>query len=232
MEEGGSVPTDKNPSQDIKLLVKAGQIPGRFNRDTVFAEAEIPHNVHIHAKTVDLESILKSQPELKKLTGSLGETTLASSFPVVSIVKGMTFILVNLPEVAGHLAALKATHLEVPNLSSVVDEDWETDLLAPFYYVVVEAPRPGFTKLRTRMIEEGCGEDPATGSASSALAAYLALQTGGGGSTHTFEMEQGVEMGRRSRISVSVTLDEAGTSIQRVVLGGTSVVVMHGIIDV
>src|SRR6186713_1052924 len=99
MEEGGSVPTDKNPSQDIKLLVKAGQISGRYNRDTIFAEAEIPHNVHIHAKPIDLESILQSQPELKRLSGSSGKPALASNFPVVSIVKGMTFILVNLPEV-------------------------------------------------------------------------------------------------------------------------------------
>ncbi|EJT76807.1 hypothetical protein GGTG_06721 [Gaeumannomyces tritici R3-111a-1] len=82
---------------------------------------------------------------------------------------------------------------------------------------------------RTRLLLES--EDPATGSAASALACYLALSDSAGlgdwvaegralGAEETvfFEMEQGVEMGRHSVIHVEV----------EAYLGGTAVMVMEG----
>ncbi len=66
------------------------------------------------------------------------------------------------------------------------------------------------------------------GSAASALAAYLALQRGGGGTTYVFDVEQGVEMGRRSEIGVEVTLDAAGKGVKSVVLAGGAVLVSEG----
>jgi len=68
-------------------------------------------------------------------------------------------------------------------------------------------------------------EDPATGSASGALAALLAANAGDGVSE--FRITQGVEMGRRSEIEVSVTSPAGKVRIQ-----GRCVFVGHGQIRV
>ena len=77
-------------------------------------------------------------------------------------------------------------------------------------------------------------EDPGTGSASSALGCYLALQEGeeAGKGPFTFAFTQGVEMGKRNEISVAVTRDEKGTGIEKVVLSGAAVTVMEGVLEV
>jgi predicted PhzF superfamily epimerase YddE/YHI9 len=46
-----------------------------------------------------------------------------------------------------------------------------------------------------------------------------------------FEITQGVEIGRRSNIGISVTADSAG-AIQTIVLRGSAVKVMQGRVDV
>ena len=77
----------------------------------------------------------------------------------------------------------------------------------------------------------GSLEDPATGSASSTLAAYLALHKAENtsrtaNSPHKFEMVQGVEMGRRSVIGVEVISKE--DRIEKIILSGSAVSVMEG----
>lgn len=74
---------------------------------------------------------------------------------------------------------------------------------------------------------KGTLEDPATGSAASALTAYLALVEGKPQQTLDYTLTQGVEMGRRSDIRIQVVMkEEAG--IDKVILGGGAVRVMEG----
>ena len=61
------------------------------------------------------------------------------------------------------------------------------------------------------------GEDPATGAAAGPLCAYVAQRTG----VEAVEIDQGVEMGRASRLRASVEGD-------RVRVGGDAVVVVDG----
>jgi PhzF family phenazine biosynthesis protein len=68
-------------------------------------------------------------------------------------------------------------------------------------------------------------EDPATGSAASALGSLLALREG---RSTRFEVTQGVEMGRRSGIGVTVSLDDEGKKVVGVRMSGSAVVVMEG----
>jgi trans-2,3-dihydro-3-hydroxyanthranilate isomerase len=72
-------------------------------------------------------------------------------------------------------------------------------------------------------------EDPATGSAAGALGAYLVhhgvVRAEGGWARFTFD--QGLEIGRPSRITVRVLVDPAG-AIERVHVGGTAVRVITG----
>jgi trans-2,3-dihydro-3-hydroxyanthranilate isomerase len=71
----------------------------------------------------------------------------------------------------------------------------------------------------------GVPEDPATGSANAALAGYLAARTPREG-TLAWEVAQGVEMGRPSRLSIEA-VKRHGT-IEAIRVGGASVVMAEG----
>lgn len=75
--------------------------------------------------------------------------------------------------------------------------------------------------------QKGSLEDPATGSAASALTAYLALVEGSANQTLDYVLTQGVEMGRRSDIQIQICMNEE-TAIDKVILGGAAVQVMEG----
>jgi PhzF family phenazine biosynthesis protein len=193
------------------------------------ASATIPHNLHVHESKVYIEGVLASQPRLEHAMATQRLDMDVSSFPVVSIVKGMTFALVQLAQIEDRLDALEATGLPIPGLSHKIDEGWEPSLIAPYFYVLgSHRKEDDVMKIRARLIEPRLGEDPATGSGASALAAYLSLMRGGPGQTYRYEIEQGVEMGRRSVIRVSVELDESGKGLQTVTLEGEVARVMEG----
>lgn len=69
----------------------------------------------------------------------------------------------------------------------------------------------------------GITEDPATGSAAAALAAFLGRLDG---TSQRFEISQGVKMGRPSRIEAAVTVED-GTPVE-VAVAGDAVKVMEG----
>lgn len=89
------------------------------------------------------------------------------------------------------------------------------------------------TLAHARMFAPGAGvpEDPATGSAAGPLGAYLAVHGVLPKTQTTFMLEQGIEMGRPSRIWIEVIRDTAGmpTTIR---VGGTTVPVIRGTIEV
>jgi len=89
------------------------------------------------------------------------------------------------------------------------------------------------TLAHARMFAPGDGvpEDPATGSAAGPLGAYLAVHGVLPKTQTAFVVEQGIEMGRPSRIWVEVIRDSAGmpTTIR---VGGTTVPVIRGTIEV
>jgi trans-2,3-dihydro-3-hydroxyanthranilate isomerase len=68
-------------------------------------------------------------------------------------------------------------------------------------------------------------EDPATGSANAALAGYLAARTPREG-TLRWEVAQGVEMGRPSRLSLEA--HKQGGVIDAVRVGGATVIISEG----
>lgn len=97
------------------------------------------------------------------------------------------------------------------------------------YYFVVLGKEEGVVRVRTRMLEVAI-KDPATGSAASALSAWLSLkggERGRSGGRRRFEITQGGEMGRRSVIRVEVVVGD-GKRVERVRLSGNAVLVMEG----
>ncbi|KAK4613319.1 hypothetical protein CLAFUW4_09461 [Fulvia fulva] len=204
-----------------RLLANAGPIEVDFANGV--ATASIPHNVHIHTQyrfTVD--QVHGLQPALK------GPLRSEDAIAVVSPVKGMNFVTVELPDLES-LAKVTSSAKPAPKLDEA--DGWNVGFSGSYFYVVAE---PGLdtshVKLQARMIE-GSFEDPATGSAACALACYLALKRAQH-RTITFEITQGLEMGRKSEIGVTVTLMENLKSVEKVELSGSAVKVMEGQIEV
>jgi trans-2,3-dihydro-3-hydroxyanthranilate isomerase len=83
---------------------------------------------------------------------------------------------------------------------------------------------PGALQARLLAPHQGISEDPATGSAAAALAGVLAERSADG--PIGFSIDQGIEMGRPSRIDVMA--DVVGGRAVRVRVGGAAVVVTEG----
>ena len=132
----------------------------------------MPTNFHVHSKHVDIEKIITTQPQVQIVPTIDKER--GRSFPLVSIVKGMTFVLVDLtenPEIFGALQAGKSPEVEL-------DPEWSPSFVGCMYYRILaksEVPgEPAIHNVQARMISHGI-EDPGTGSACCALSCYLAL---------------------------------------------------------
>lgn len=162
------------------------------------------------------------QPQLAK-AHQQSKIKAENDFPIVSIVKGMTFVLVELEsEEALGMVSLASKSLSIDGL----DEGWNETFIGIYFFVRKGKGSGGATTIRTRMIE-GSLEDPATGSAASDLAAYLSLTEGKPNETLRYEIVQGVEMGRRSKILIDVVMAEDKT-VSKVYLEGGAVEVMQG----
>ncbi|KAH7319733.1 phenazine biosynthesis protein phzF [Stachybotrys elegans] len=221
------------------LITKAGPIAitnissdahGHDGLHTV-VQAAIPHNVRLHANRL---RNLDSDPSLARISAQPAAVVEASlQSPIYSIVLGMSFILVELPslELLGQVQRTGGPDYPVDKL---LDQGWQTGFLGNYYFVRTAAPRDEAGRrhisLRTRMIE-GTLEDPATGSAASALCSYLSTTE----HTHPdqsfqYDITQGVEMGQDSNISIRIQLKDG--KVDELYLSGTAVQVMKGTLTI
>lgn len=102
--------------------------------------------------------------------------------------------------------------------------------MTSIYAYCFDPERPG-SDLRGRMFaipQMGMYEDPATGSAVTGLAAYLAQKSDQSSGTCQWVMEQGFEMGRPSILEIEADLKDSVCQAIRV--GGRSVMVSQGVI--
>ena len=201
-----------------QLHIPAGTVEATFT-DGV-AKAAIPHNVHLHREApftvADIEAL---QPRLQGRSGAV------RSIDTVSPVLGMNFVCVELED----LAALAVVECTGKRPAVKLDREWNVGFVGALFYVRTGVEDGGRkVKLRTRMIE-GNLEDPATGSASCALSAFLSLK--GREKTVDYELTQGVEMGRQSDIGISVTLNDALDGVETLEMSGSSVRVMEGKVE-
>jgi len=194
--------------QPKALVTKAGRIPISLDNKTGMVRAEVPHDVRIHAMKV--RSSWTEEPS-----------------PVVSIVKGMTFILASLDSLPALSQPRQNINTDTYDPTGL-DPGWETGIITTYFYVLLGTDEAGCTVIRSRMF--GTREDPATGSAASALCSYLALREDRekGKGPFAYSITQGVEMGRESHIGVEVLRTEDGTGVVTVALSGKAVDVMKG----
>ncbi|KAJ4488827.1 hypothetical protein C8J55DRAFT_423143 [Lentinula edodes] len=181
------------------------------------------------------------------------------SEPVASIVKGMSFVLMQLRDEGSlsRIQPLVGINDAVPG-SLIPDEhlgDWkgfsslyafvvsrstESNAIFDDIYDDVDPVNPlihPIIRLRTRMFQSGGFEDPATGSAASTLCGWFASQQQNAVGRWRFEVIQGVEMGRESRIGVVVDVErEANVNgdvvVRKIELVGGAVKIMEGMVDI
>ncbi|KAF4472903.1 phenazine biosynthesis [Fusarium albosuccineum] len=188
--------------------------------------AAIPHNVRLHqARLPGLEPASVPTLPAELAQGERGA-------PLFSIVKGMTFALIELPS-TDLLGAVRTGAPELP--ADLLDDDWAVGWETRRYYFVrlgsEEVGGRTNERIRTRMVKRAM-EDPATGSAACALTSYLSLHVLKQQSI-TFEITQGVEMDRESKILIDVEVgngSDGERKIESLHLGGTAVVVANGFI--
>lgn len=199
----------------ITLRTKAGDIP--VIREGNGVKLQIPFDFKVHAPVPRSLFDWKSSQSLEAEDYVEG---LDAPIPIASIVKGMTFFL---PQLSSEDALARlSTFPNRPSLPKDYLAEWEG---AKALYAFVEKEDGTF---RTRMFES-TWEDPATGSAASTLAGYLALKKGPG--LWRFEITQGVEIGRKSEILVIADVGADG-QIQGIELSGSAVKVMSGELEV
>jgi trans-2,3-dihydro-3-hydroxyanthranilate isomerase len=125
------------------------------------------------------------------------------------------------------LAAVERARLNLAEWGGVLASAW-----APHVYIFsYETAQPG-ADLHARMFAPAMGiaEDPATGAAATALGGYLGKRDPRPEGTGRWVVEQGFEMGRPSILTVET--DKAGGAITGVRVGGASVLVSDGTMDI
>jgi trans-2,3-dihydro-3-hydroxyanthranilate isomerase len=115
--------------------------------------------------------------------------------------------------------------------SRVRMEKWEASLKsawAPDIFVFAKKPEGGDAHFHARMYGPGVNvlEDPATGSANACLAGYLAARSAQKDGTLRWTVDQGVEMGRPSRIEIEA--DKSAGAVTAIRVGGNAVMMTEG----
>ncbi|PTL85936.1 PhzF family phenazine biosynthesis isomerase [Vitiosangium sp. GDMCC 1.1324] len=141
------------------------------------------------------------------------------------------FASVGLPFALAEVEGLDALAAARPNLAVFHEAAARHHQEMDFSLFLYVRERQNPWRLRARMFAplDNVMEDPATGSASGALAAYLASLASEADSQVHVTIEQGVEMRRRSIIEVDVV--KVGGAVRDVRITGRCVPVMRGSID-
>lgn len=208
------------PSQSMTLDTKAGPVTIEYDPAARVVSAGVPHNVHVHGKQAPLSALVATQKVLADVAG------LQSTYPTVSMVKRVTYVLADFTKQPDAFANLAPG----PSPTIDLDDDWSPSFVGVMYYRNLHSRVEEETTiwdLRVRMIAIDL-EDPACGSGSCSLGAYLALQSGQQSRKHRFNIDQGSEIGRDSQIIVNIELNESRDKVESMYLAGPAVLVAQG----
>lgn len=222
LARSGIVPLPENGSgrTGIKQEIGIGVLPVEVE----FEDSQ-PTSVVMTQGRFDIKGHVEDNSQRAAIADSLGLAVadLAQHLPIQVISTGLPVLVVGLHS----LAALERCRIRASLAAAY------TGVGAMGCYAFTrETISDGLAQAHARMFvpSDGIAEDPATGSAAGALAAYLvhhgsiSVQPRTG--TARFVVEQGDFMQRPSRISVEVA--GARNGVTQVRVGGSSVVVAHG----
>ena len=139
---------------------------------------------------------------------------------------------VGIPFVIAEVASVEVLSRASPDLAAFRSAAAQFPSLAGHFALHLYAWREGEAmRLRSRMFAPlgGTLEDPATGSANAALAGLLTSLAPGENADITYDIEQGVEMGRPSQITAAARKTAEGPVLATV--AGSCVPVMRGTVE-
>ena len=220
----GFVLAERDPARPDRLTLEvlAGLVPVDIRRNpdgsAQGAEIEAPRALAIgEAVPTDLIAACIGLPASAVRT--------EAHYPLVASV-GIGFVVV---ELAGRDALAAAA----PDITAFRHAAARIPGLPPHFGVHLYVRDPADpVRIHTRMFSplDGIPEDPATGSANAALAALLVSLAPGEDLTLAFDIEQGVDMGRPSRLLASARKSAEGAVIARI--GGGCIPVSRGVVEV
>lgn len=198
-------------AKEIALELNVGRIPVRF---------EDAPGEPVFGEMTQMNPVFGMQHDREALAQATGLRVedFDPSLPVETVSTGLAYAIVP-------LKSLRVVQELRVNLNSGYLEKTESKF---FYFVTRETVDPQ-ARLHARMLFYG-GEDPATGSAAGAAAAWMVAH-GVAQPDERVLIEQGLEMGRPSQIFVRASLLQGGRSDNRVVnvrVGGHAIEVMRG----
>jgi trans-2,3-dihydro-3-hydroxyanthranilate isomerase len=171
------------------------------------------------AKLAEIGPPAPSRGMLAEILSIDAEDILASPMAPQTVSCGLPFLMVPLRSV------------DAVARSRVRIEKWETTLKsswAPDIFLFARDPAGGDAHFHARMFGPGVNvpEDPATGSANACLAGYLAARAPQKDGTLAWTVDQGIEMGRPSRIEIEA--DKSAGAVTAIRVGGNAVMMSEG----
>lgn len=160
-----------------------------------------------------------SRGMLAEILGLEAEDILGSPMAPQSLSCGIPFLLVPLRSVA----AVSRSHIRFDRWEATLKASW-----APQVFIFAKDAEGGDAHFRARMFAPGLNvpEDPATGSANACFAGYLAARAPSRDATLAWTVDQGIEMGRASRLEIEA--DKAAGAITAIRVGGRAVLITEG----
>ncbi|KZT25663.1 Diaminopimelate epimerase-like protein, partial [Neolentinus lepideus HHB14362 ss-1] len=214
------------------LETLSGLTPITYDPSTSQAAVSVAHDVLIH-KPYELGELSG------KILGLLDADVVqlpGGGIAVASIVKGMTFLMIQVKdtEALGRIRGASQDIIIEGKGDRAGEKDWLGTYILVYCFVITEEKAENgvsVKKVRSRMFFSVGKEDPATGSAASTFSAWMSLTVAPSGEKEQrYEITQGVEIGRRSEIGVTVRKGENG--IEKVLLHGQAVEVTEGRIKI
>ena len=202
--------TDLSAASDMVFEEGVGPVPVRVERD---AAGRV---VRCTLTAEQLPERGPGAPDTASIAALLGLVDSDLAEPAEAWSCGVPFLVVPLTSVD----ALSRSKLDL--------ERWRSLLGSYMTQKVYPIAQVDAATWRARMFAPHLGvpEDPATGSAAAALAGWLAQRSRTASGTQHWEVRQGDEIGRPSRIFLEVDLDRGAATAVRV--GGASVMLSDG----
>jgi trans-2,3-dihydro-3-hydroxyanthranilate isomerase len=205
---------------DVKLVLEEGVGPVpvsvRTGDGAPFAQFAV-------AKLPEIGPPAPSRGMLAELLSIDVEDIQAAPSAPQNVSCGLPFLMVPLRSVK----AVSRARVRIDKFEATLKSAWASEI-----FVFTKNPEGGDSHMHARMFAPGINiaEDPATGSANACLAGYLAARSSLRDGTLTWTVDQGIEMGRPSRLEIEA--DKSAGAITAIRVGGNAVMVSEGTLTV
>ena len=201
---------------DVKLVLEEGVGPVPV---TVRTGEGAPFAKFAVAKLPEIGPPAPSRGMLAELLSIDPEDIQASPSAPQNVSCGLPFLMVPLRSVE----AVSRARVRIEKFEVTLKSAWASEI-----FVFAKKPEGGEAHIHARMFAPGINisEDPATGSANACLAGYLAARSPQRDGTLAWTVDQGIEMGRPSRLEIEA--DKSAGAITAIRVGGNAVMVSEG----